>query len=978
MDPPRFYKKPKLQCQHCLQIFTRPCRLANHQSRRKIRCSHCSKNFCNDETYQRHLRTIKEPVPEIEDLSQKIQPETAYGSDAGYQVYLLGKIDEITDWVKRGTNYTIVNKAINPNFTYKNLYSWLTTIYTNCKTAFKISLGFGFVLFNPISKEYRYFYVSDNNSLFEKAFTVASKKDLERLMKKIIALDLTTNCYLSKPSSGWVLCSITNVQAKITYLPGTLIGSGTLPSYIQKSKSIIGLTHLKGVPYEDKLCAYRCIALHQGLPKNGLERYTKHLLREFEDFRGKKCDGISVYDIPLLEICFKIAINVYSLNEDGSVDVIYLTTKTGTPLYMNLYEKHFSYISKINSYSKNFRCSECDRIFDRPDPLKRHIFRPLKDDYFTTFSKRHSHIFKELRGGIVGGPSIVFNRYQERGVTKIKGDQICRNVFGFDCNAMYLECIGEEQCTGPYCLREKRLDFKKHSRRNRHFILYSEKAMNWIESIERERGIRIRTAESNPHGEKRIGNCYVDGYYNNTIFEFLGCYFHGHDCNPKNRLDEWEPTQKRLQKFRDMGYKVETILECEWNQNKRATPGSMKATLEDMIQGVSSGEIFGLMKCSLHVPPEKIDYFSDFPPIFKNVKIDLEDIGPHMQEYAKSIGRKKGVEKCLISSMFGNNIVILSTLFNRYLDLGLVCTDIEWVLEYNRKPVFKWFADKVSNDRRRADLDPDLAIIGETSKTCGNASYGYCAMDKTKHNNVLFCKQDKVAKHLRDPFFKSMEQLDGGPDGIYEIVKAKRKIVQDNPIQVAIAVYSRAKMLLLDFWVFLKEHLDDSTYCLMETDTDSLYIAISKDTIDECVRPDKLDDWKKRKYEYFASDSEELVTFEGKKISKKQYDKRTPGKFKLEFSGIGMICLNSKVYHIWADDGEFKTSSKGMQSRNKITKEDFLDVMLHKLDHKVQNAGFIDDGLRKITYTQDKKGLNYFYCKRIILEDGISTTHLNI
>ena len=251
-------------------------------------------------------------------------------------------------------------------------------------------------------------------------------------------------------------------------------------------------------------------------------------------------------------------------------------------------------------------------------------------------------------------------------------------------------------------------------------------------------------------------------------------------------------------------------------------------------------------------------------------------------------------------------------------------------------------------------------------------------MDKTKHNNVLFCKQDKVAKHLRDPFFKSMEQLDDGPDAIYEIVKAKRKIVQDNPIQVAIAVYSRAKMLLLDFWVFLKEHLDDSTYCLMETDTDSLYIAISKDTIDECVRPDKLDDWKKRKYEYFASDSEELRNFEGQEISEKQYDKRTPGKFKLEFSGIGMICLNSKVYHIWTLDGKFKTSSKGMQERNEITKEDFLDVLLEKMDHQVQNAGFIDNGLRKSTYTQTKKGLNYFYCKRKVLSDGISTTHLEI
>ena len=217
---------------------------------------------------------------------------------------------------------------------------------------------------------------------------------------------------------------------------------------------------------------------------------------------------------------------------------------------------------------------------------------------------------------------------------------------------------------------------------------------------------------------------------------------------------------------------------------------------------------------------------------------------------------------------------------------------------------------------------------------------------------------------------------------IFEVVKGKRKVVQDTPVQVAIAVYSMAKLCLIEFWLFLKDHLDDSLYCLMETDTDSLYIAISKPTIDECVRSDKLEDWKKRKYYYFASDSEELVTFNGEKISKKQYEKRRPGCFKLEFSGSGMICLNSKVYHIWGEDDKgnevSKTSSKGMQTRNALIKEDFMNVLLLRNDHQIQNAGFIDDGLRKITYTQTKKGLNYFYCKRIVLDDGINTTHLEI
>ena len=44
----------------------------------------------------------------------------------------------------------------------------------------------------------------------------------------------------------------------------------------------------------------------------------------------------------------------------------------------------------------------------------------------------------------------------------------------------------------------------------------------------------------------------------------------------------------------------------------------------------------------------------------------------------------------------------------------------------------------------------------------------------------------------------------------------------------------------------------------------------------------------------------------------------------------------------------------------------------------IENAGFIREGTDILTYTHRKKGLNYFYAKRIVLEDGVSTIPLNI
>ena len=163
-------------------------------------------------------------------------------------------------------------------------------------------------------------------------------------------------------------------------------------------------------------------------------------------------------------------------------------------------------------------------------------------------------------------------------------------------------------------------------------------------------------------------------------------------------------------------------------------------------------------------------------------------------------------------------------------------------------------------------------------------------------------------------------------------------------------------------------------------DTDSLYIALAHDTIDECVKPELKSKWFEEKWNYFASeDKNTMIDFEGHSISYSQWDKRTPGLFKPEFVGLGMICINSKVYIIWNDD-KSKTSCKGtQQSRNELLKEDFLSVVQTQQSKTIENAGFIKTKSGEINiYTQEKVGMGYFYAKRKVLSDGVSTTHLDI
>jgi len=61
--------------------------------------------------------------------------------------------------------------------------------------------------------------------------------------------------------------------------------------------------------------------------------------------------------------------------------------------------------------------------------------------------------YEMLKGAVVGGPSLVFTRYHEVGVTKISSHQtaeprLCQRILGYDANALYLSTMLEEMPCG--------------------------------------------------------------------------------------------------------------------------------------------------------------------------------------------------------------------------------------------------------------------------------------------------------------------------------------------------------------------------------------------------------------------------------------------------------------------------------------------------------------------------------------------------
>ena len=54
-----------------------------------------------------------------------------------------------------------------------------------------------------------------------------------------------------------------------------------------------------------------------------------------------------------------------------------------------------------------------------------------------------------LKEVVMGGPNLVFTRYHEAGVTKIRSHQVaepkvCKKIVGYDANALYLSMMLED------------------------------------------------------------------------------------------------------------------------------------------------------------------------------------------------------------------------------------------------------------------------------------------------------------------------------------------------------------------------------------------------------------------------------------------------------------------------------------------------------------------------------------------------------
>jgi hypothetical protein len=204
----------------------------------------------------------------------------------------------------------------------------------------------------------------------------------------------------SFPDTSTRLLGVYSMAVKVIRLDYPVGSKIELPGYIKNSNNIICLKDVAS-----NLCFWACMALADGCRRDCYITKAKKLFNKFyknkrkiEDYQGfnyvKELDKFE-------KVNEKHAINIVSFYEDESIEYVRKSDYNSlrTPVYINLYLNHFSFIPSLEKLSKMYICNRCGaKCRDNTDLMKHLESCTLKQrDTFEKYPK----VYERKRNEIV-------------------------------------------------------------------------------------------------------------------------------------------------------------------------------------------------------------------------------------------------------------------------------------------------------------------------------------------------------------------------------------------------------------------------------------------------------------------------------------------------------------------------------------------------------------------------------------------------
>ena len=98
-----------------------------------------------------------------------------------------------------------------------------------------------------------------------------------------------------------------------------------------------------------------------------------------------------------------------------------------------------------------------------PGLTLKYLSKTLPSDvYFSLIDENQKDLHQLLRDEMVGGPSVIFHRYHEKGLTQIREPdrKLVSSLEGFDANGLHLWTLMQQIPTGLPTIRKKRKQFQ--------------------------------------------------------------------------------------------------------------------------------------------------------------------------------------------------------------------------------------------------------------------------------------------------------------------------------------------------------------------------------------------------------------------------------------------------------------------------------------------------------------------------------------
>ena len=693
----------------------------------------------------------------------------------------------------------------------------------------------------------------------------------------------------------------------------------------------------------------------------------------------------------------------------------FINTFETNPLFFVSLSSMLRYICKINAFKQG--CS------------------------IARFSKLSAWAYHSISNNKTGGSSQVFKRRCSANETYI-GPNICKTIKGFDYNSLYAGCLRFElPCSFPiFYIKKYEGDYK--------YIIQKEKQYTsqhiCMKYLALRYGIQIYTKLNRGFELSQYGYTF-DGYsvrtensalfesidtvtgttgvFNLCVFEYLGCYYHGHLC--LGDKSDYYKYKKWLFK-RDFLFKrniyVCSIWECdakshfsntkEWKQIEHAHiehsffrkhKNANTVTEEKILKSVENGEFFGFVSCDIKIPSQvPDDRYEKFPPLYITENVKYGDWGPYTQHFYKKQTHHKD-RKLLIQCGHTKNVLLATPLLQYYLKHKFEVSNVHYAIEYCRGKPYSNLIDICIALRRLGDKLKNEVFI-HVAKLASNSIYGSLQITKTKHTEVFFTKSRITVKNeINSPSFRKLETIN---EGFYEITRAKKSHYLDTLPHHANFVLSYSKLLMLKFvYDFVYEFLKPNHFTFLQTDTDSLYLGMAEKELILSIKNSHLIEFKKMvgvyPYEKFRCGSRnpdyECGIFLPRECcdSCELYDKRKPLLMKLEQEGQFMICTSSKRYILLNKNKKndnldviAKLSFAGARKTNfktdSQTTADVLDAFFRAPLNYAKKVVITNFGMKKhlksydlFSYKETREFLAGFYIKRVLENDGIETRAIN-